>query len=167
MKQCSIGECNGKHYLRVLRHDDPYYSDDFYIHNEFCTVKGCTNKYQAKGFCMSHYYKDWFLKHPAGVELAAWNALKNRCFSPINKSFKNYGGRGITVYSGWVNDFDAFYTYIGPKPTPKHSIDRIDNDGNYEPGNVRWATQLQQANNKRPKAKRPEIVYNEQDFTFL
>ena len=53
----------------------------------------------------------------------------------------------------WKNDFMAFYNHVGPKPSPELSLDRIENDGNYEPGNVRWATSIDQANNKRPKRK--------------
>jgi len=59
-----------------------------------------------------------------------------------------YINKGITVYDEWLTDFQAFYEYIGSRPTPKHSLDRIDNDGNYEPGNVRWATKSQQSINR-------------------
>jgi len=58
-------------------------------------------------------------------------------------------GRGISVCDEWRNSFAAFHSYIGDKPTPKHSLDRINNDGNYEPGNVKWSTPKEQANNRR------------------
>jgi hypothetical protein len=76
-----------------------------------------------------------------------------RCYNPSSPNFKNYGGRGITVCDEWKNDFITFFKYVGKRPSPKHSLDRIDNDGNYEPGNVRWATQKQQSNNARHNHK--------------
>jgi hypothetical protein len=75
---------------------------------------------------------------------------------------RRYGGRGITVSPLWVNDFQRFYEDVGPAPTPQHSIDRIDNDGNYEPGNVRWATATQQVHNRRNTVK---IEYRGSLFT--
>ena len=72
---------------------------------------------------------------------------------PAAADFHRYGGRGITVAAEWRHDFAAFYAHVGPRPGPEYSIDRIDVNGNYEPGNVRWATRLQQARNKR-RAKR-------------
>lgn len=77
----------------------------------------------------------------------AWEAMKGRCFNPKNGKFALYGARGITVYPGWIDDFLAFYSFIGDPPSPLHSLDRIDGDGNYEPGNVRWATPSEQSNN--------------------
>jgi hypothetical protein len=74
---------------------------------------------------------------------------KRRCKN--GKDFANYGGRGIEFrFTG----FEQFYAELGPRPSPEHSLDRIDNDGHYEPGNVRWATQSQQQKNKRINAHR-------------
>lgn len=83
-------------------------------------------------------------------EYNSWENMKTRCTNPNNNRFDYYGGRGITVCPEWMESFEAFYAHIGPRPEPKglYSIDRINNDGNYEPGNVRWATKTQQANNK-------------------
>jgi hypothetical protein len=64
-------------------------------------------------------------------------------------AYEDYGGRGVTMHEGWADDFQAFYDHIGPKPGPGYSVDRIDNEGNYKPGNVRWATQKTQARNSR------------------
>jgi hypothetical protein len=83
-------------------------------------------------------------------EYRAWAHMLDRCYNPNNKSFHNYGGRGITICEKWCHSFSAFLRDVGPRPSPKHSIDRYPNkNGNYEPNNVRWATQKQQMNNMR------------------
>jgi hypothetical protein len=72
-----------------------------------------------------------------------------RCENPNVHNYASYGGRGVRVCSAWRGDFAAFLAHVGRRPSPQHSIDRIDNDGNYEPGNVRWATTAQQNRNQR------------------
>lgn len=88
----------------------------------------------------------WACKSP---EYKAWDCMKQRCYSKSYRGNKNYRGRGIKVCDEWLHDFQAFYDYIGPRPSELHSLDRIDNNGNYEPGNVRWATLHQQHSNTR------------------
>lgn len=82
-------------------------------------------------------------------EYSIWVGIKQRCFNPNCKEFKWYGLKGIIMCQEWVDDFQSFYEHVGPRPSKKHSIDRIDSSKNYEPGNVRWATSIEQANNKR------------------
>src|SRR5260221_4751935 len=82
-------------------------------------------------------------------EYLAWGAMRERCSNPNHKEFHNYGGRGIHVCDEWQHSYSAFLKAIGPKPTRSHSLDRIDNDGHYELGNVRWATKDVQSQNRR------------------
>lgn len=82
------------------------------------------------------------------VEYLAWRGMKARCENPNDPSFDNYGGRGISVCARWSDSYVAFLRDMGRRP-PRYSLDRIDNDGDYEPGNCRWADNYTQAQNKR------------------
>ncbi len=83
-------------------------------------------------------------------EYRAYCHIIDRCCNPNAPRYCDYGGRGIGIFPEWRYDFATFFAYVGPRPTPKHSIDRYpNNDGNYEPGNVRWATRTQQNRNTR------------------
>lgn len=82
-------------------------------------------------------------------EYRAWQHMKNRCNNPRADQANYYGRRGIRVWPLWVYDFPAFLAYIGSKPTPRHTLDRIDNNLGYQPGNVRWATMKEQRRNRR------------------
>jgi hypothetical protein len=88
------------------------------------------------------------LRAKSQPEYKAWDSMKQRCTNPNDKAWRWYGGRGITVCEEWANDFQAFLAHIGRRPSDKHSIDRIDGDKGYEPGNVRWATWEEQARNR-------------------
>src|SRR5689334_34521 len=87
--------------------------------------------------------------HSGTPEHRAWCGMKMRCYYRKWEGYPDYGGRGIRVCDEWLNDFPAFLTHIGPRPSSSHSLDRINSDGNYEPGNVRWAVPVEQMNNRR------------------
>ncbi len=88
-------------------------------------------------------------------EYTAWQSMIRRCHgrNVCERDWKNYGGRGITVCDEWRDSYESFLSHIGPRPAGKYSLDRIDNDKGYLPGNVRWATWKEQADNRRqPKS---------------
>ncbi len=90
-------------------------------------------------------------------EKIAWSAMKNRCYNPKDVRYDRYGGRGIGVCGRWLYSFEYFLEDMGKKPTPDHTLDRINNDGDYEPGNCRWATRRQQNANRSISSKYPGV----------
>jgi len=82
------------------------------------------------------------------AEYRIWRAMIARCRNPNVKSYPHYGGRGIKVYEPWLTSYLEFLAHVGRRPSPQHSIDRIDNDSDYRPGNVRWATRAEQNRNR-------------------
>ena len=93
------------------------------------------------------------MRHPL---YQTWVNMNKRCSNPGDREYGNYGGRGITVCACWRMSFETFLEDMGERPggprgsADHHSLDRIDNDGNYEPSNCRWATALEQIHNRRP-----------------
>ena len=105
-------------------------------------IKACGCDRPARGMSDSREYKTWM-------------SMKMRCYNKNDKAFKNYGGRGISVCERW-EIFGNFFDDMGYKPTLRHSIDRIDNDGDYSPENCQWATAKMQVRNTR---RTPQITY--------
>lgn len=103
---------------------------------------------------------EWGTTHGQAVaghqtsEYRCWAHIKDRCLTKRNESYPNYGGRGIDMDPRWIGSFEAFFADVGPKPSPDLSIDRIDNERGYWPGNVRWATKAQQQQNRRRPRKK-------------
>lgn len=101
-----------------------------------------------------HYnYRHGHAPHGARTpEYRAWQQAKERCLNPKQPRWADYGGRGITMCETFLgpSGFERFLAELGPRPGPNYSLDRINVDGNYEPGNVRWADPSQQAKNRRP-----------------
>lgn len=146
---------------------------------KICSVRNCDRPLLAKGYCNGHYIRyrnhgdvrasepitksnpnsmnpNWRggkSKHPL-IEI--YRDMIARCGNPNHQRYDSYGGRGISVHPGWISDFWTFVKDVGERPPgvgptgrARYSLDRIDNDGNYEPGNVRWATYSEQGKNKR------------------
>lgn len=92
----------------------------------------------------------WAIKHgmSSTKEYAAWAAMIDRCNREGNEYFSKYGGRGVEVCEDWLNNFEAFMLDMGKAPTKTHSLERIDNDGNYEPSNCKWGTKQEQSQNR-------------------
>jgi len=109
----------------------------------------CTGKSISCG-CLSNH-REFAKTHGLSSvpEYQAWKSIKARCYNVNHKDYPLYGGRGIIVCASWINSFPRFYHDMGKKPSPKHSIDRVDFNGHYEPSNCRWATQKEQTNNTR------------------
>lgn len=176
-KTCKVEECGRAvdarglcpgHYARLRRDGDVHAAVPLgalitaKTYKE-CSVDGCERRAESRGWCMSHY-SNWHahgdpvegLTQQHGgwntPEYKSWTAMKTRCDNPKSTNYPGWGGRGIAYVSAWA-DFRQFLADMGPRPDGT-SLDRIDNDGNYEPGNCRWATPTEQNRNRRLPKKR-------------
>jgi hypothetical protein len=143
-----------------------------------CTFTRCTRQVLARGLCNRHYRQyrkgklgtteehEWHGKWKT-PEYDIWKQMKQRCFNPNSQSYRNYGARGITVCERWRSSFQAFYDDMGPRPSSDYSIERINNDGNYEPSNCKWGTRSEQNINhrtwKNAASGERNIYWNKQD----
>jgi hypothetical protein len=89
-----------------------------------------------------------FRGKPASKEYSTWCAIKKRCYNPNDGKYADYGGRGIKMCERWKNSYEAFLEDMGRAPSPLHTMDRIENDGNYELSNCKWATRSEQSKNR-------------------
>jgi hypothetical protein len=126
---------------------------DLYQLIQICNVRK-SKKCQCGNSSLSKFYKK---------EYRIWSAMKTRCTNKLSKCYKRYGGRGISYCKSWQL-FDNFILDMGPRPSDKHEIDRIDNNGNYEPSNCRWVTRS--ANNRNKNASRTVDFLGEKIHIF-
>lgn len=130
--RCSCA-CGGEKVVRIDK-----------LRDGFVTTCGCGRKGVTRD-------------RPKGSDLPeyrSWVMMKNRCRRTKGASYEAYMKRGIKVCAEWEESFQAFFEHVGPKPTPSHTLDRVNNDLGYQPGNVRWATMKEQASNRRWPRKR-------------
>ncbi len=116
-----------------------------------CIADGAAKRKGDKSGTFTHGATVDYQETPEHV---SWRGMKERCLNPNHQSAKYYTPLGVSIAPEWLgkNGFSNFLAHIGPKPTPQHQIDRYpDRDGNYEPGNVRWATPYEQTHNQRPR----------------
>lgn len=122
--------------------------------NGYCLRKGisrscgCLQKERARAAQLKH--GDTNHNGAISREYVCWRSMRSRCSNRNNKSWDRYGGRGIKVCERWEKSFENFLADMGRKPSPEHSIERMENSSNYEPGNCKWATRSEQMKNRRP-----------------
>ena len=126
------------------------------IRSGFTKSCGCLRKEKGRDMLFRHGMKN-------SREYSAWVHMLGRCFNPRNGKFPLYGGRGIKVCERWQK-FENFYSDIGPKPSSKHSINRVNNNGPYSPDNCVWSTSIEQSRNKNNNIR---VVYRGASKTIM
>ncbi len=151
------------HYTRLRRHGNPsvrHQQGAYPRVEKSCSASGCQRKHAGLGYCDMHYQRlkthgspDPHLRGNEGnlshEEYKVWVGMIQRCVNPASPAYSNYGARGITVCDRW-RKFRNFLADMGCRPSSgKYTVERVNNDGNYEPTNCRWATYTEQGRNKR------------------
>lgn len=126
------------------------------------TTKSC-GCYKRDSAAMTHTVHGDNTGRKRTPELEAWSSMLKRCYNPKATHYDRYGGRGITVCDQWRHSYLTFLKDMGRRPTPKHTIERKDNDGNYTPENCKWATWLEQNNNRKSNRR---VAFNGRNLTF-
>ncbi len=126
---------------------------------------GCAQREKAGAIAVEYLTKHGHSKSSGqSLEFKVWASMRARCYQKNNPAYHRYGGRGIRISQAWLDSFASFYKDMGPLPSRKHTIERIDNDGNYETSNCRWATRKEQARNTR---RNHRITFNGQTKTLV
>lgn len=148
-----------------------------------CKIKGCNNRHKGHGYCPAHLWKYKTYGDPLyskierhGLintpEYGIWSSMKTRCYNKLSPNYCRYGGRGIIICARWKYSFLTFYSDMGKKPFPEAQIDRIDNNGNYEPGNCRWTTASINSQNRSStklsikKAQKIRTIYSNKNISM-
>lgn len=142
-----------------------------YTKGKICCVRGCLKKPIGLDLCNAHYKKHRKYGDPEAFKVithgctgtpehGVWLGMRKRCYQKTSISYKHYGGRGITICERWKDNFLSFLEDMGERPSNKHQIDRIDNDGNYSPDNCEWVTCKKNNQHKSNTKLTQEIVNN-------
>lgn len=147
--------------------------------NKSCCIKDCYNNVECRSMCNTHYTRLRLHGDPMYVsskhhgrsktpEYLAWCNMRQRCENANKPEYIHYGGRGITVCNEW-QQFEHFYNDMGDRPSTTHSLDRINVNGNYEPGNCRWTTKSVQQKNVRARGKsgHKNVYKNTNSSTYM